>query len=206
MPDSSTFDYQALDYGLSGSNNVAKTIDLPEVTIKAKNNNSSSLLSRIKSLFTSKKSQATPKVSVPKGNTPVIDETSSNGSNFSWANFSTIFNSASSITGSVFGFLGQQEETKRSQLALQGLEKQKEIAVLENQTETFIASLNGEIELQKARLIETQKADRIKSITRVALVFGGLFFLGFIVYLVFKRSDTQIVPAQTAVPAPVPLV
>lgn len=130
----------------------------------------------------------------------------SNGSNFSWANFSTIFNSASSITGSVFGFLGQQEETKRSQLALQGLEKQKEIAVLENQTETFIASLNGEIELQKARLIETQRPDRIKSITRVALVFGGLFFLGFIVYLVFKRSDTQIVPAQTAVPAPVPLV
>lgn len=55
MPDSSTFDYQALDYGLSGSNNVAKTIDLPEVTIKAKNNNSSSLLSRIKNHLPQKK-------------------------------------------------------------------------------------------------------------------------------------------------------
>ena len=47
---------------------------------------------------------------------------------------------------------------------------------------------------------------RQKNIIRVALAFGGLFFLGFIVYLVFKRSDTQAIPTQATVQAPVPLV
>lgn len=117
---------------------------------------------------------------------------SSSNQNTSGFNWNALSNIITTVSNDVFSFFGKKEDTKQ--------------AKIENDTEQFIADLSAKVEIQENQLEASQKADRLKSITRVALVFGGLFFLGFIVYLVFKRSDKQILPAQAAVQAPVPLV
>jgi hypothetical protein len=131
-------------------------------------------------------------------------QTGTNG--ISGAQLANSITGIGAITNTVFGFLGQSEQTKQSKYQLEALTKQKELSALQGEIGYNLKKLEADIELKKQELAAAQKADSTKNTIRVALAFGGLFFLGFIVYLVFKRSDTQAVPAQATVQTPVPLV
>lgn len=205
MADTGTYDWQSLDYGLS-NNSVSKTIDLPEVTIKANKNKSFSLLSSIKSFFTSStKKTKKAKVDVPiqKIDTPTPVLISA-GNGFSWGDFSNVLNTVGGITGSVFNFLGQSEQTKQSRIQLEAMSKQKELALAQGEIEYQIQKLDADIELKKQELVAAQKADTTKNIIKVAVIFGILSLLGFITYLLFKRSDSRRRPAQAAIQPPIP--
>ncbi|AEI50669.1 hypothetical protein [Runella slithyformis] len=120
-----------------------------------------------------------------------FSEPSSSLSNTSSFNWNALSNIITTVSNGVFGFFGKKEDTKQLKI--------------ENDTEEFIAELNTNVKIRENELKASQKKETISSITKVAIVFGGLFFLGFVLYLVFKRSDKPQVPVQAAVQAPIPL-
>ena len=171
---------------------VSKTIDLPEVTVKAKKSSGLSFLSGLKSLFKSSGSSSpSPQVTTFETLPTSSVDTSRSNSSFSWSDFNSILSTTSSITGSVFTYLGQSQQTKQSKYQLDAMVKQKEIALLQGEIEYNIQKLESDIELKKQELITSQKADATKNIITVAVIFGVLLFLGFVTSLLLKRKNSM---------------
>lgn len=148
MAETSTFDWQSLDYGLSGN---AKS-----------------------------------------------------SSNTSGSQFANTITGINAIANTVFSFLGQSQQTKQSKYELQALTKQKELSAIQGEIDLNLKRMEADIELKKQELVASQKADVTKNITKMAFILGGLFFLGFVVYLVFKRTDAKIPPTPVAVSTSIP--
>lgn len=177
---------------MAESNNtttVSKTIDLPEITVKAKKNTGLSFLNGLTSLFKSSGSSLNQNqvTALSTSQKPALVTTKKNSS-FSWSDFNNALATTSSITGSVFNYLGQSQQTKQSKYQLDAMTKQKEIALLQGEIEYNIQKLEAEIELKKQELVTSQKADATRNIIKVATVFGILFFLGFAISIVLKRK------------------
>jgi hypothetical protein len=145
MADTNTFDWQSLEYGLSGN---------------AKSSNTGS-------------------------------------------QFANTITGINAIANTVFGFLGQSQQTKQSKYELEALTKQKELSAIQGEIDLNLKRMEADIELKKQELVASQKADVTKNIIKIVFILGGLFFLGFVVYLVFKRTDAKVPPGPAAVSTPI---
>lgn len=134
------------------------------------------------------------------GDTQINAGKTSNG--ISGTQFTNALTGIGAIATTVFGFLGQSEQTKQSRYQLEAISKQKELALAQGEIEYQIQKLDADIELKKQELAAAQKADTTKNIIKVVVIFGILSFLGFIIFLVFKRKDSRNTTVQVAAPAP----